>query len=73
MFRSVTDTLWHTVESSYAYMADDIVWDRFTVAVKKKFIPDHIGVQKLAEFEQLTQGSMTVRLSSTNYLDSLHS
>lgn len=44
MFPSVTDTLWHTVESSYAYMADDIVWDRFTVAVKKKFIPDHIGV-----------------------------
>lgn len=44
MFRSVTDTLWHTVESSFAYMADDIVWDRFTVAIKKKFIPDHIGV-----------------------------
>lgn len=36
-------------------MADDIVWDRLKVMFKKKFIPNHIWVKKLAEFKQVTQ------------------
>lgn len=50
MFRSVVNTWWHTVKATYTDLTDDIVWDRFSVAFKKKFITDHIWVQKLAEF-----------------------
>lgn len=53
MFRSVTDTWWRTVEATYTNLANDIVWVRFKVAFRKKFISDHIEVQKLAEFEEL--------------------
>lgn len=49
------------MDVTYADIVDGIMWDRFRAAFKKKFIPDCIWVQKLLEFKQLTQGSITVQ------------
>lgn len=61
MFRSMADNWWRTIEATYTALADDIVWERFKKAFCKKFIPDDIWVQKIAKFDQLTQGPMTVQ------------
>lgn len=60
MFRSMAKTWWCTVEATNTGISDDGAWDTFK-RVFSKFIPDHIWVQKLAKFVQLTRGSMTVQ------------
>lgn len=61
MFCSVAYTWWRTVEATYRALVDDVGWDTFKTAFTKHFIPNHVWVQKLAEFEQLTLGTMTVQ------------
>lgn len=58
---SVADTWWVIVVATYRALADDVAWDAFKAAFTKHFIPDHVWIQKLTEFEQLTQGTMTVQ------------
>lgn len=60
MFCSVADTWWHTVEATFTELVDDVVWDIFKATITKKFIPDHVWIQKLTEFEHLVKGTMLV-------------
>lgn len=48
------------MEATYLPIPDLLVWEAFRKAFCKKFILNHIWVQKLTEFEQLIEGAMTV-------------
>lgn len=60
MFRNITETQWRTVEPAYEKIEDDEAQATFKEAFNKKFILDHVWVQKLVEFEPLANGNMTV-------------
>lgn len=45
----------------HAQIVDVVAWVTFKVSFNKKFVPDHVWIQKLSEFEQLKQGSMIIQ------------
>lgn len=60
-FHWVAKRWWKTVKNPYVTAEDGNAWKTFTKQFQKKFIPEHYGEQKMAEFEQLVQGVLSVQ------------
>ena len=60
MFREVADTWWKSIVEPYHFMDDEVSLQTFTEQFRRKFIPEHMTLQKKIEFERMTQDDLSV-------------
>lgn len=55
MLKGAVERQWKTIKKEYENIDDGIEWDAYKKMFNKKFIPDHVRDQKLAEFKSLSK------------------